>query len=241
MDEQKYLLFDQYLHNEMTDEERNLFESQLSNDMKLKSEFETFREMRFQLENKFAIEEERQAFKTSLKTISQEHFKSSQPKVIQFKPWYLAAAASVAVLLGVFFFSHNSKPNFENFNQPEQAYFTERGNAELPLQQAEIAYNNKNYKEAVLLFEKVLKENKTAEIQYFYGLALLQENQFVKAESVFNELKSGKSVYKNKATWNLALSKLKQKDFNATKEILLTIPSDYENYEEVEKLLKQLD
>lgn len=241
MDEQKYLLFDQYLHNEMTDEERALFESQLSNNMRLKSEFETFREMRFQLENKFAIEEERHAFKTSLKAISQEHFKSSQPKVMLFKPWYVAAAASVAVLLGIFFFSHNSNPDFEDFNHPEQAYFTERSSAELPLQQAETAYNNKNYKEAILLFEKILKENKTTEIQYYYGVSLLQESQYKKAENVFNELKSGNSVYKNKALWNLALQKLKQKDYNGCKEILLLIPSDYENYEEVEKLLKQLD
>jgi tetratricopeptide (TPR) repeat protein len=241
MNEEKYLQFDQYLQNEMTVEERTLFESQLSKDETLASEFHTFKEMHFQLDNKFSIEEEREAFKQNLSRIADDHFNKNKTKVVSLQPWYYAAAASVAVLLGIFFFSHNSNPDFEDFNHPEQAYFTERSSAELPLQQAETAYNNKNYKEAILLFEKILKENKTTEIQYYYGVSLLQESQYKKAENVFNELKSGNSVYKNKALWNLALQKLKQKDYNGCKEILLLIPSDYENYEEVEKLLKQLD
>ena len=241
MNEENYILFDLYLQNEMSVDEKNAFESQLAQDDSLAAAFETFKEMQSQLKNKFGITEEREAFKANLKTISEAHFKSSKPKVIQLKPWYYAVAASVAVLIGVFFVNQNSNPSFEDFNQQEQAYFTERGNAELDLKQVENAFNSKNYKTAISLFETILKQNKTAEIQYFYGISLLEENQLAKAEIVFNELKSGTSVYKNKATWNLALSKLKQKDYKATKVILLTIPTDYENYDQVEKLLKELD
>jgi hypothetical protein len=39
---------------------------------------------------------------------------------------------------------------------------------------------------------------------------------------------------------SLALAKLKQKTTNP-KEILLTIPSDYENYDQVQDLIQQLD
>jgi TolA-binding protein len=241
MNEEKYIQFDQYLQNEMTVEERTLFESQLSEDETLASELNTFKEMHFQLDNKFGIEEEREAFKQDLSRIADDHFNKNKTKVISLQPWYYAAAASVALLFGLFFFNQNSNPDFEDFNQPEQAYFIERGNAELELKQAETAFNSKNYKSAIPLFESILKQNKTPEIQYFYGISLLEENQFAKAEAVFNELKSGTSVYKNKATWNLALSKLKQKDYKASKAILLTIPSDYEHYDQVEKLLKELD
>lgn len=242
MNEEKYIQFDQYLQNEMTVEERTLFESRLLDDAALASEFGTFKEMHLQLDYKFGIEEERDAFTKNLTRIADEHFnKKDKAKVISLQPWYYAAAASVALLFGLFFFNQNSNPNFEDYNHPEQAYFTERGNAELELKQAETSFNTKNYKTAIPLFETILKQNKTPEIQYFYGISLLEENQFVKAEAVFNELKSGTSVYKNKATWNLALSKLKQKEYKASKEILLTIPSDYEHYDEVEKLLKELD
>jgi hypothetical protein len=241
MNEENYILFDQYLQNEMSAEEKNAFERQLAEDQTLASAFETFKEMQLQLTNKFGIEKEREAFKANLKNISQAHFKSSETKVIKLKPWYYAAAASVAVLFGIFFFNHNPNPSFEDFNQPEQAYFTERGTTEVTLKQAEIAFNNKQYKKAISLFETILKENKTAEVRYFYGISLVEENQFQKSEAVFKELQSGTSVYKNKAAWHLALSKLKQKDYQACKEILLTIPADYENTVQVQKLLKELE
>ena len=241
MNEENYLLFDQYLQNEMSVEEKYAFEKQLAADESLALAFETFKEMQFQLTNKFTFEKDRATFKANLKTISEAHFKSSHPKVIKLKPWYFAVAASVAVLVGVFFLNQNSNPSFEDFDHPEQAYFSERGTLDAILKQAEIAFNAKEYKKAIPLFETILKQNKNAEIHYFYGISLLEENQFQPAEIVFNELKSGTSAYKNKAIWNLALSKLKQKDYKACKEILLTIPADYENFEEVQKLLKELD
>jgi len=58
---------------------------------------------------------------------------------------------------------------------------------------------------------------------------------------VFNKLKSGTSIYKNKATWSLALLKLKLKDYDACEGLLKTIPSDYEDYDTVEELLGKLD
>ena len=241
MNEERYLLFDQYLQGELTIEERNSFEKEVSENPEFAAEFRTFKEVMVELQNKFGHVQEREAFKENLSDISDKHFNKNKPKVVKLKPWYYAAAASAAILFGLFFFNHNSDPNFEDFNQPEQAYFTERGDAALELKQAEDAFNSKNYKKAIPLFETILKQNKTAEIHYFYGISLLEENQFVKAESVFNELKSGTSVYKNKAVWNLALSKLKQKDYKASKEILLTIPSDFEHYDKVEELLKELD
>nr|WP_315220128.1 tetratricopeptide repeat protein [uncultured Flavobacterium sp.] len=241
MNEENYLLFDQYLQNEMSEEEKNAFEKQLAADESLALSFKNFKEMQLQLTNKFAFEKDREAFKTNLKTISEANFRASKAKVIQLKPWYFTVAASVAVLIGIFFLNQNSNPRFEDFNQPEEAYFTERSSSNTTLKQAEIAFNTKEYNKAIPLFETLLKENKTAEIQYFYGISLLEENQFKQSETVFNELKSGTSAYKNKAIWSLALSKLKQKDYKSCKEILLTIPADYENFEEVQKLLKELD
>ena len=85
------------------------------------------------------------------------------------------------------------------------------------------------------------KDKKTVERQYFYGISLLETNKTTEAEVIFKELQSGNSSYKNKAIWGLALAKLKQKEYNSCKNLLLTIPSDYENYEQVQKLLKELE
>ncbi|KQO34373.1 hypothetical protein ASF10_01240 [Flavobacterium sp. Leaf82] len=240
MNEERYILFDQYLEGEMTVEEKNSFEKQLSEDPKLSSEFETFKEVQLRLKDKFEFEEEREAFKANLTTISDKHFNTNKPKVVVMRPWFYAAAASIIVLFGLFFFDYNN-PTFEDYDNPEPASFVERGDTNANLKEAQTAFNDGKYKVAIPLFEEILKENKTPEIQYFYGIALLEENKYPKAESVFNELRSGTSAYKEKATWNLALSKLKQKKYKACKEILETISQDYENYDDVEKLLDELN
>lgn len=240
MNEERYILFDQYLQGEMTVEEKESFEKQLSQDHELSSEFETFKEVQLRLKNKFEHEDQREAFKENLTTISDKHFNTSTPKVVLMRPWYYAAAASVIILFGLFFFDYNN-PTFADYDNPEPAAFVERGDTNTTLKEAQTAFNDGKYTTAIPLFEEILKENKTPEIQYFYGVALLEESKYTKAEAVFNELKSGTSVYKEKAKWSLALSKLKQKKYTECKEVLQTISQDYENYDDVEHLLDELN
>lgn len=241
MNEERYLLFDQYLQGEMTVEERNSFEKEVSENAEFAAEFRTFKEVQVQLENKFGLVEEREAFKENLSAISETHFNKNKPKVVVIRPWYYAAAASVAILFGLLFFDYNRNPSFNDYNDPGQAHFIERSNTNENLIQAEKAFNDRRFKEAIPFFEAVLKQNKTSEIQYYYGVSLLQTNDYKKAEKVFNELKSGTSVYKDKSLWNLALIKLKQQDYKGSKEILQTISEDYEDYGEVQELLDALD
>ncbi|QSW91062.1 MULTISPECIES: tol-pal system YbgF family protein [Flavobacterium] len=240
MNEERYILFDEYLQDELTPGAKTDFENQLTQDPEFASQFETFKNVHTQLNTKFGIEQERQAFKENLTQISKQHF-DKDTKVIGLKPWYLAVAASVAVLFGLFFFNYNQNPSFADYNNPEHASFTERSTADETLKQAETAYNKKRYNTAIPLFETILQKQKTAEIQFFYGVSLLEESHYKKAEDVFNALKNGTSVYKEKALWYLALSKLKQKDYEECKKILESISEDYEDYDQVEELLHQLD
>lgn len=241
MNEEHFLEFDEYLQGEMTAEDKLAFVQQLEEQPELAMAFETYKELHLHLENKFVHANELEAFKQHLKGISKDHFKKPKSKVIAFKPWHYAVAASVAVLIGLFFANQNSDPVFDDYNQPETAFFTERGVADDTLKLAQDAFNAKRYKDAIPLFETILKTDKSTEIQYFYGVALLEENRIADAEAVFTALKSGNSIYKNKAIWSLALSKLKQKDYKSCKELLLTIPEDYEGNDEVDALLEELD
>jgi len=240
MNEEHYILFENYLSNELSAEEKVNFEKQLAEDPEFASAFEIFKELNLHLENKFGNEQELKAFKKNLKSISKEHFKVKKTKVVTFKPWQYVIAASIAILVGLFVFQ-NINPSFEDYDNPEMATFTQRGDINENLKLAQDAFNAKNYKTAIPYFEAVLKAEKSPEIQYFYAVSLLEENQFQKAESNLSELKSGTSIYKNKATWYLALSKLKQKDYDSCKAILLTIPDDYEDYDQVQELLNELD
>lgn len=240
MNEERYIVFGQYLENELSAEEKTNFEKQLNEDTEMATAFKIFKELHLHLENKFGKEQELKAFKKNLKSISATHFNPKKSKVVAFKPWQYAIAASVAVLMGLFVFQ-NINPTFDDYNNPEMATFIERGDVNQNLKLAQDAFNSKNFKKAIPYFETVLKESKSPEIQYFYAVSLLEDNQFPKAETNLLELKSRNSIYKNKATWYLALSKLKQEDYDSCKEILLTIPEDFEDYDQVQQLLNELD
>ena len=240
MNEERYIVFENYLSNELSAEEKTNFEKQLTEDSELASAFEIFKDLNLHLENKFGNQEELKAFKKNLKSISKEHFKTKKPKVVAFKPWQYAIAASVAILVGLFVFQ-NINPSFDDYNNPEMATFIERGDVNENLKLAQDAFNAKNYKTAITYFEAILKESKSPEIQYFYAVSLLETDQFQKAEINLSDLRYGNSIYKNKATWYLALSKLKQKDYKSCKNILLTIPDDFEDYDQVQQLLNELE
>lgn len=137
MNEERYILFDEYLQGELTIEGKNDFERQLLEDPEFASQFEIFKDVQFQLANKFGIEQERQAFKENLTQISEQHF-GKKTKVIGLKPWYLAVAASVAVLFGLFFFNYNQNPVFADYNNPEQASFTVRGTVDETLKKPKL-------------------------------------------------------------------------------------------------------
>ncbi len=241
MNQELYLSFENYLNNEFSAEERINFENQLQSDTDFKEKFEIYKESNLFLKTKFSTETH--AFKENLKTIAKESFaenKSKKSKVIQLRNFVYAIAAVFVLFFGLQLFQNNA-PEYDDFNKHEEAHFTERGNIIESLKLAQDAFNKKNYKEAIINFELVIKEYPRPEIKYFYAISLLEENRFADSELVLNDIISGNSIYKNTAKWYLALSKLKQKDYKSCKQILLTIPSDYEDYPQVEKLFKSLE
>jgi tetratricopeptide (TPR) repeat protein len=216
-----YLAFENYLQNELNPEDKIAFENQLQSDADFKEKFEIYKASTLFMKHTFSSET--LAFTDNLKSISKTHFKENKPKVFAFKPWQYAVAASVAVLFGVFFMHLNGNPEYGDYNQHEEAF------------------NAKKYQEAIPFFEAVLKVNNSPEVLYFYGISLLELNKRKQAETVFTALQLGNSVYKTKAIWSLALIKLQQKDYANCKTILKTIPADYEDFDKVQQLLKELE
>lgn len=239
MNEELYLLFENYLSNSLAEAQRQELENLLENDHDIQEKFEIYKSLNGFLETKFSIETNQ--FKTNLKSISNENFSNTaSPKVIAFKSWYYAVAATVVLAIGTWFMMQGD-PTYDTFNQHENAAFTERGSVIKNLKLAQDAFNAKNYAAAVINFEIVLKEYNRPEIIYFYAIALLEVNQFDASETVLKHLQAGESIYKDKATWYLALSSLKQKKYENCKAILIKIPADSEDFDKAQKLLKDLN
>ena len=242
MNEENYIAFENYINNEMQSDEKINFEEKLRTDASFKSNFDLYKETTSFIENKF--DSKTIDFKANLESISQSHFsenKKEKSKVIKFKPLYYAVAASVAILFGTWFFMQNNVPQYGDYNQHENANLLERGSIIKNLKAAQDAFNAKKYKIAIENFEIVLKDYDKPEVRYFFGISLLEENRFTEAEATFLKLQSGTSIYKDKATWNLALSKLKQKQFEECKKYIKQIPEDAEDYSKAQKLLNKLD
>ncbi|WP_310557389.1 tetratricopeptide repeat protein [Flavobacterium sp.] len=240
MQDELYIAFESYLNNEMSTEEKNTFETKLKNDVSFSKNFNDYKETTAFVSHKFSSD--RTAFQENLKSIATNSSIEEKPKkskVIQLKTFIYAVAAVFVLFFGLQLFLNNT-PGYEDFDQHENANFVERGDVVKSLKLAQDAFNTKNYKEAIKYFEVVIKEYPRPEVHYFYAISLLEDNQYAKSEFVLNEIIKGNSVYKNTATWYLALSKLKQKDYTSCKSILLQIPNDYEDYEQVKMLLEEL-
>jgi tetratricopeptide (TPR) repeat protein len=244
MKDQDYILFENYLLGALSKEEINAFELRLETDSKFKESFITYKELSTFLEHKFENEEASTAFQNNLKNISKTYFeKQDAPKkAIRFKIWQYAMAASVALLIGITMFDNFSSPVYEDFANYNSISLTVRGEQDALLKTAENAFNTKDFAKAEAAFESLLVADKdNVELQFYRAVSSIELDNFEMAESALISISKGQSAYKNKAIWYLALSKLKQEEYDDCLGILKTIPEDAEDYNKAQKLIKKLD
>ncbi len=242
MEEDIYITFEEYLSNQMSEEDRKKFEEQLALDPEMSNKLQIYVRWTEFLEGNFSKETE--AFKTNLKSISKEHFSKTthfgKPKVIPlFSKWF-AVAASVVLFCSIWFFMQSNEPNYVEYNQHEKAYFTARSEGVAILKEAQDAFNTQAYESAVGYFEQIPQANRNEEINLYYAIALLEVNKFEQAETLLQAIKSGNSVYKEKAIWYLGLSKLKQKDYSSCKQLLEVLPESADDYNKAQEILEKL-
>ncbi|MEX0997549.1 MAG: tetratricopeptide repeat protein [Flavobacteriaceae bacterium] len=244
MEDRDYILFEDYLTQSLTETERNAFEKRLDEDTAFREAFELYKETSAFLEHKFSDTTERDAFKENLSKISSTHSvetKAPSKKIRLLHPWKLAVAASIVVIVGVFYAQWFTTPVYQDFADYPQISLTVRGESNQIKAEAENAFNAQNYQDALPLFKSLLEtEPENTEIQLYLAVSLVEENAFAEADSLFDTLLKEPSAYLNLARWYASLSKLKQKEYAETEAILRLIPEEAEEYPQAQKLLKKL-
>lgn len=234
-----YFAFEQYLGNEMNLEGRAVFENKLLEDVYWKENFELYQQTYQFLKTKFSGETV--AFKQNLKQIALENQSNkNRSKIVPMYSKWFAVAATVVLFCSIWFFMQNNEPKYVEYNQHEKAYFTERSEGVAILKEAQDAFNTKAYENAVGYFEQIPQANRNEEINLYYAIALLEVNKFEQAETLLQAIKSGNSVYKEKAIWYLGLSKLKQKDYSSCKQLLEVLPESADDYNKAQEILEKL-
>ena len=243
MTDQDYILFEEYLSENLSAEAMATFENRLLNETEFNQAFLTYKELSGYLAHTFENEDKTEAFKNDLNTVSSNYFNQQKiaKKVIRFKPWQYAMAASVAIFIGLYSYNLFSVPTYGDFVSHNTISFAIRGTQNELLSNAENAFNNKNFTAAETYFTQLIQaEPYNQEFQLYKAISAIELNKFNDSKNILTKILQGNSAYKNKASWYLALSKLKQKDYNSCAEILKTIPADADDYKKAQKLLKKL-
>jgi hypothetical protein len=244
MEEQDYIAFDAYLSEELSETERVAFEKRLQEDAEFRNSYELYREASEFLKNTIENEEETAAFKENLQKIGAAHFKetpvSKKSRNITFLKY--AIAASIILLMGIFLFDQNTSPSYEDFMTYDTVSFTVRGGEPNLTLKAEEAFNTKNFKAAEGYFTELLAADAdNRELQLYLGISVLEQDKFEQARIIFKKIAQGNSVFKNSATWYLALTELKAGNLKECKAVLEKIPEDAAEYSKAQKLLEALE
>ena len=248
MVDQDYILFENYLLGDLSEDEKKTFETRIEKDSKFKESFNTYKELSSYLEHTFENEDVSKTFKENLQKISKAYFEKNEvaEKIKGSTKTYLfykhVIAACVVLFFGIFMFNQFSNPSYADFAHYDTISLTVRGEQDVLLKTAEKAFNNKDFAKAEGAFSKLLKIDKeNSELKLYSAIANIELSHFETADALLSNLQEGQSVYKNKATWYLALSKLKQKDYAACLNILKTIPEDADNYKQAKNLIHKLE
>ena len=161
-------------------------------------------------------------------------------KVISLQSKWFAIAAMLVVFIGVWYLNSSGNPSYLDYNNHNEAHFVERSDGNPNLKTAQDYFNSKDYQKASETFAKI--ENLTnPETQLYYAISLIETDDYSKAKILLENINKGNSVYKEDAIWYLALSSLKQKNYDESKKYLQQISEDSEKYNSAQKLLNDLE
>lgn len=243
MEEQEYILIENYLAGMLSTEEEKAFENRLAKEPELKEKFETYQEFSKHLEHKFEHKNEREAYQKSIRQEADRHFDKNpkRPKKSIRKPWRIGGAATFLILIGLYFYQEYTTPVFADYNQYSVVSFQGRGAENDMVKQAEDAFNSHNYTEAAGFFEQLLQDDDNVEYKLYSAISLVEIDQFEKADQLYLEILKGDSVFKHEALWFGALSKLKQENEKAASQLLSQIPEETDRYRSAQKLYNKLN
>lgn len=242
MKEDRYILFEKYLSNELTKDELTYFDIELKTNIDFKQEFEIYKNLNASLSSKIENEEKETELRSTLTSLGKEFIKEeNKGRVISIKKLRpLMVAASIALLIGFFLFN-NGNPVYSDFSNHNNLELVVRSENNPAIAKAEEAFNTKKYKTAFAQLTVLESEfPNDIEIKIYKAICLLELDKYMQAETIFNTISEGNSAFKHKATWYKALTYLKQEQFEKCKNTLQKIPKNADEFELAKKLLKKL-
>ncbi len=249
MKNDNYILIKKYLEGELSEEEVMNFKTRLKEDAAFSEEYTLQKSMNIFLERY----QNQPQLKYKLESIGKDFFtegkNEKEDKVIPItrnknrNRWLigLIATAAIAAIL-VMFNPFQQQDLYNQYASHQPISLTEKSTGSDAGTNAEQTFNQKNYALAYENLTIYLQENpEDQKAQLALGISALESGKTEEAISIFETINAGSSALKNYGTWYLALSYLKQKDFEKAKAWSRQVPdSDKVLFEKAQNLLGDL-
>ncbi len=209
----EYTVFiERFLRGEMSPEELNWFEKEIEGNQQLRNEIELHKKIDLVLSDKELIE-----LKNQLDLIHQEIEEVTENghgaiRKIYRRVYYSAAALVVGVLIFTLYLTNRNfttQKLLDRFYEPDVASVTFRGtdsNKDL-LAKAMDLYNNKEYGQAIEIFETILQEDKSKiGLNLYSGISHMEIQKYSAANERFRRIIDNKpNPFVESATWYLGM------------------------------------
>ena len=243
---------DRYLDGELSESEKQWFENEIISDSDLAKDIELHREVNAAIRETDVLKFRRKLDKIHA-TIEPEYQRSLTHKVIRSK-YSRIAAASIVILFAVGMLLGNMPGQPVDSDKLFQRYyetpeFSDIVRSDLAIDrlylEAITCYADKQFTEAVELFERVVQIDKNNMKAYLAaGISNIETNQPAKAEKSFETVIEQKdNLYVDQANWYLGLCYLKMNNLEDAEKQFDMIASDDRSYKQAmaKKILKKLD
>lgn len=232
INEQDIELFESYLSDLLTDEERASFEIRLTTD-------ESFA-YAFQLYKSSVKATKITAFMDDVKAVVEQ--KKSEGKNQSKNRIWLVVAASVSVIVMTYFIfflpNYNKQLSFDELYKPYPNILQMRSDDTSKLNNALEYYSKGRYEEA---FSKLSEISPKSDTVYFYmGLSTMSLQNFDEAIQDFSQININNSAFRNQLYWYQALIYLKKGDKEQVKNNLQRIDQKSRFYDQARQLIMQL-
>jgi tetratricopeptide (TPR) repeat protein len=228
-------LFDGYLNDELTFEEKVEFEHKLKNDPAFLAEFEDFKAMTTGLRDL-----EIRTFKDNLTHWEPIESEKKSTKIIRWPLLVSVAALAIVGFVLVNFMTNqpSAAELFASNFEPYDNVITVRGEVSTLDKGLEL-YDQKKYKEAIEQFKVTTTD---ARAQFYLAESYLAVNDFKAAISGYETILTNAelSVFHEIATYHLALAYLGNEDVEGCEKILNSIQSESSYFTAAQDLLSDL-
>jgi tetratricopeptide (TPR) repeat protein len=225
------------------------FEELLASDIGIKQDYELSMEI-----NNSILEEDVIALRETMEYMYNDEIVIKRtPTIFSQKKFYYAAASMALLIATGGLIQRIASPDmdssevFEKYYTPYEITVTHRsGNTEVDrlLLNAFEKYEEKNYEQALVLFEEVLETRKNdMALNLYSGISYMEEEKYQKAKTSFDNIISDKdNLFIEQAKWYLGMCYLKTENTEKAEFVLKEIIKEESYYKDVAvKVLKDLD